>query len=627
MGCGASARYAAGSGSHDKATSSSSSSTHTTSPVTSFAKTGSGDSCLSVPTVGRRLSVEAETKLFDLLDKDGSGQLDAQELSAVLLAMDRPELDEDAVNALICEVDVNGDCVVARSEFAALLNSPHPPEQDFEPHLVLHFDVNQTVLMIDSITKSSSGDMLNEVIANASWGRLSEETGSDGTKQMRWELMTSEPTLQAPSTDLKTYTQFVVQTKPKNERRSTIRSFTKPGQPGEALASHVERLEAALRLPPDVLADSTLEDLERLGLESGNHLLLRSFMHALRELKKAGRSFSVVFRTFGCDLGKIADEFNALCEDRHPLFSSCSSPKNVVRLDGKDGLPDMRMDLSSGGHGSGTFIRNPETGEVSLVWGSLEQPSPEQVTGGKAEEFYAERGVKVNIISGSVNARESLKSLLHERGSGRCIALRDYYPAWEAAGRKASAGKPLFLESRDTSVLQIFFDDHILPNDACIIDVRHADDLHASQRAPPPVGSVFGTHLIRAEPLRSILDTDYFLGAIAAAEKRWHQAWDRRRSLVEGCMDLSTLQLLQEKGKVVRTPVYLPHSKSAIVTLHTDENALDVYDAVPISTMLSRGMSMLFGAAQSLSSRSREGSRSPTPGNSPATEGLPTIPA
>merc|ERR1719409_1162048 len=164
--------------------------------------------------------------------------------------------------------------------------------------------------------------------------------------------------------------------------------------------------------------------------------------------------------------------------------------------------------------------------------------------------------------------------MLHNTGAGHSLALRDYYPAWEAAGRKAHAGKPLFLESKDTEVLQIFFDDHILPNDACIIDVRHADDLQGSPtRAPPPVGSVFGTHLIRAEPLRSIQENNYFLEAIAQAEQRWRTKWIRKKSLLEGCLDLSLLETLSEKRKdaTLAAPKYLPHSLSDSVTLAADE--------------------------------------------------------
>ena len=68
---------------------------------------------------------------------------------------------------------------------------------------------------------------------------------------------------------------------------------------------------AGMALPPHVAAAASEEELSRLGLSGGQFQLLPAFLHALRELKRGGRSFSVCFRTFGTDLVKIAPEFNA----------------------------------------------------------------------------------------------------------------------------------------------------------------------------------------------------------------------------------------------------------------------------------------------------------------------------
>jgi hypothetical protein len=65
-------------------------------------------------------------------------------------------------------------------------------------------------------------------------------------------------------------------------------------------------------------ADSEL--LSAIGLGGGACLLLPSFLTLLRELKKAKRSFSICFRTFGKDLPKLANEYNAVCTGKHPLF-------------------------------------------------------------------------------------------------------------------------------------------------------------------------------------------------------------------------------------------------------------------------------------------------------------------
>ena len=66
----------------------------------------------------------------------------------------------------------------------------------------------------------------------------------------------------------------------------------------------------------------------------------------------------VCFRTFGKDLPKLAAEYNALCEGTHPLF-----PGRVLVLDGTDGQPDMRMDLSPAGCGTRAAHRRGRRGD------------------------------------------------------------------------------------------------------------------------------------------------------------------------------------------------------------------------------------------------------------------------
>jgi len=221
----------------------------------------------------------------------------------------------------------------------------------------------------------------------------------------------------------------------------------------------------------------------------------------------------------------------------------------------------------------------------SLVIGSIEQPKAEEVNDGKMEEFYVSKGLDVELVHGAVGARERLRRVLHQPSAGRCLALRDYYPAWAEAGRKAEAGKPLFLESKDTKVLQIFFDDHILPHDACIVDVRHADELSSPQaRSPPPVGSVFGMHLVRAEPLRSIMETDYFLDAISAAEHKWKAAWKRRR-LFRTVLLEKTEDQMKEAHHMAKSPSYVPYAMCDLVTMRSDTNSNDVADELDVESL------------------------------------------
>lgn len=56
----------------------------------------------------------------------------------------------------------------------------------------------------------------------------------------------------------------------------------------------------------------------------------------------------------------------------------------------------------------------------------------------------------------------------------RTIVLRDCYEYWNANDRHADAAKPLVVDTRDGSVVQVFFDDHVEEDSAHIVDVRDA---------------------------------------------------------------------------------------------------------------------------------------------------------
>jgi len=412
---------------------------------------------------------------------------------------------------------------------------------------------------------------------------------------------------------LVTYCHFIRETTPKKEQRKKLRGFAEKGQPGEQLIPFVEKLLSDLKLPAQVAAEAEPGRLEELGLGGGNFCLLPSFLVLIRWLKLCKRSFSLCFRTFGLDLTKIAKEYNALCEDKHPLFAPGSDWAKQARfgldaenglagivMDGSDGFPDMRLNLSPGSGGLGTWIRG-DTG-MKLVFGDLRQPPQDRTCSKTLAEFYAEsptspanlKGglhscadlyagladnaiVDVDIVEGAAPIRDRLRELLHRRDHGRSLALRDYYPAWEESGRTAAGGKPLFVEFGDTSVLQIFWDDHILPNDAHIVDIKHAEHPDWST----PISQVWGVHAVRAQPLASVTDPLYFVKSFKNSEERWRAACRRRRLLGDSLLvaveqGAKAAQKLWSKGNLeVSMPIYKAHSTLKDVRLQTDINASD----------------------------------------------------
>lgn len=80
---------------------------------------------------------------------------------------------------------------------------------------------------------------------------------------------------------------------------------------------------------------------------------------------------------------------------------------------------------------------------MMLVLGSIEQPPVDVVKQGadQIKAWYAQQvpegasaAPPVELIVGAKAANDRLAAILHQHGKGASIALRDFYPGWEAAG-------------------------------------------------------------------------------------------------------------------------------------------------------------------------------------------------
>eukprot|EP00927_Polykrikos_kofoidii_P040305 TRINITY_DN34488_c0_g1_i1.p1 TRINITY_DN34488_c0_g1~~TRINITY_DN34488_c0_g1_i1.p1 ORF type:complete len:797 (+),score=153.57 TRINITY_DN34488_c0_g1_i1:134-2524(+) len=420
------------------------------------------------------------------------------------------ELRYEDAELIVREFDTSCDGVLSKADFLSMvraLDEADYPDELKDPHLVLHFDVNNTVLIRDSVSNQSPLNLITLTLASYCWGTKTRRKNGNQS----WIMVSKEPAMLPPWAGLVSYADFVVEEHPFPEgctfdekeeirarRRAKLHSFVEPGSPGETLRPFVGNLAAALQLPENLV--NTPAALNA-GLSADTVQLLPSFLHFLRELKRTGRTFTVIFRSFGTDLGEMFEkEFNALCEGRHPLFAG--GPV----LDGSDGGPDHRMHLEDT-TSLGTFFRSPKDGDLSLVWGTHKQPKP-----GHGLEFY-ESVPTADVHEGTEAAAKSFFARVAERS--QTVVLRDYYPGWARANFKGCGGKPVFIQIEDTHVLPVFFDDHLRPVNPTIVDPIDV-------RVFPvrlPMQQVYHRHLVRASPLRSIVERSYFLDEVARCER------------------------------------------------------------------------------------------------------------
>lgn len=266
--------------------------------------------------------------------------------------------------------------------------------------------------------------------------------------------------------------------------------------------------------------------MEALRLR-GENVLLPSFYFLLQELKRAKRSFSIVFRSFGVDIDAAVErEFNAFCQGRHPLFPGCV-------LDGSDGEEDHRMNLSDV-TSIGTFVRSGAGddggGSFALVWGTTKQPPR-----GRGLDFYTEMPGS-EVVLGAAEAADSMRRRLGRDCA--TLVVRDFYPGWSKAKFSGRGGKPLFLRVEEDTELPVFFDDHIRPMDPNIVDPIDIRDLPGRV----PMAQVYGIHCVPVSPLLSVTELSYFHDELARCERAKAAQLARRRKVAHMLHDAGAIR-------------------------------------------------------------------------------------
>lgn len=106
-----------------------------------------------------------------------------------------------------------------------------------------------------------------------------------------------------------------------------------------------QRVTTALKID-DKKAKDSAKQLADCGLVGGWLMMFPSFFKMVADLQREGRNFAVFFRSFGNDLAKIGTEWNAFCENRHPICSRFL--EGVGAMDGTvPGIPDRRLKTSN----------------------------------------------------------------------------------------------------------------------------------------------------------------------------------------------------------------------------------------------------------------------------------------
>ena len=351
--------------------------------------------------------------------------------------------------------------------------------------LVLHLDVNKTVVMQDAASQGTGSvqAMINSLMAECVWGRVREGSERATRTVEDWQLASTVPSSECPEPGLVTFNDFVEchSNIPKAVYKSLKQKFTDPGGIGEACREHYNAL----------LASMTVPSADAAG-EPEFYFIVPALFHLVRELLSRNVDFALIFRTFGRDIQEVAKEWNTFIEGHHPREPLAPTPR--LRLD----LPLHTACLQRAG------------------------------SAGSADETLSLAHVDyqtkcVTLASGFSAVRKAMHAKITQHA---CLFVQDDYSYWAKHGEADSAGKLLLLpeteaedETEDEEEQRqgqrqrqrqrqrhIFIDDNIERHRAHIVDVRLDGKSLAFDEAK--------AFLLRAEPSEIIRDRTWFVARL-----------------------------------------------------------------------------------------------------------------
>ena len=149
----------------------------------------------------------------------------------------------------------------------------------------------------------------------------------------------------------------------------------------------------------------------------------------------------------------------------------------------------------------------------------IKEMTKEQLLTTDRMKWYKEQQLddsNIQIESKPPSIYEMMKS---ESMKQRTMILSDDYVWWSIGGEQSEDGKLLLMDSADSDVHQIFFDDNLEFDRSGIVDVR---DLQSSDGraciSDSKWNELKSKHLLKVEPLHVILNEDYFIENIVRLE-------------------------------------------------------------------------------------------------------------
>jgi hypothetical protein len=349
--------------------------------------------------------------------------------------------------------------------------------------LVLHFDVNKTIVPVDSATGETVEAALNIYLSGMAWGKDREGV---------WHSSRHEPSSRPlDATDVSFYKFEEKRLLPqKSKDRAALRyhltSFTDHPQ-GTTFKPYLNTLLDTLKwkLPYD---ESLHKEMTVPGTKSSRfHFILPSFYTLLNYLIQEERDFTVVFRTYGSDAKGVLKSIKATIGSNMPFCHNLES-----LLEGfSEEVPILRR-----GEDFGTFRFLSECED------SCE---------------------KSEVCENCENVKNDNEMYNYFSSRNGISAIRDDCEDWYKHGFDPTRGKPLWIDQSDPSTHHIFFDDNIRPGNVdSIVNVRvreSSGDFRNVSMAEEY--NYVNTNIVPVVFSEAILNNDYYIQKLKLCEDNY----------------------------------------------------------------------------------------------------------
>ncbi|CAH1784210.1 unnamed protein product [Owenia fusiformis] len=335
---------------------------------------------------------------------------------------------------------------------------------DSKRKLVLYFDIRNTVLVADSISNITVEQALNSYMTAVTWGKNTPHG---------WQWCSDKPSLRAPHPDAITYYKHLEQDIVKcATERSALRKAT--GDFTQTVGTQFEGyfLDGLKNI------EWKGEPKNFLTMQSHNktyHYILPAFFHCMNYLQKAGREYTLIFRTYGIDTENVLRATEQTILGNHPQFDAMDvkinmKPGQLKRV--KNGFELYDCNTKNG--------QRPLTSELEIY-----------------KKFTESSGV-----SGYV----------------------DDFTFWQENGYHHESGKPLWIDPNDHSIQQIIFDDNIRVSDVdSIVNLRLLNSRTGKSRSlsQKETEIMEDSCLVQMDLLDGVSNQNYFIDKVKLCETNY----------------------------------------------------------------------------------------------------------